>query len=479
MTVRVRFAPSPSGHLHVGGARTALFNWLFARKKKGSFILRIEDTDSARSKAGMVESILDAVSWMGLDWDEGPYYQSDRIERYRTLATQLLEDKQAYHCFCSPEALASRRQDGTTSKVGWKYDRKCLLLDKSEVRDMLDRGAQAAIRFKVPDESVQFNDGVFGMIEVNREEIEDFVLLRSDGQPTYHLSVVADDIEMEISHVIRGADHISNTPKQLLLYRALGVRLPEFIHVPLILGPDRHRMSKRHGATSVLAYRDDGISPEAFRNFLALLGWSPGNDQEIFTKQELITGFSVKGISKANAVFDAEKLWWFGGQHLNNLDLDELAGRLRPLLQDFGLWQDVCVSGGKEWFSSLIRLIRPRFRSMRDLAHEIGVYAVDAVSSYESKAVDKFLKDPSLANYLLELASRLENLDTFDLEQTESVLRTLADELGIKAGLLINASRVSLTGKGVAPGIFDVMVALGAAKTVARLRQSVTEIFGS
>ena len=264
MTVRVRFAPSPTGHLHVGGARTALFNWLFARKMAGTFIVRIEDTDRERSDPAMTEGILEAMSWMGLDWDEGPFYQSERLERYRDLAQTLEEGGHAYRCFCSADALTAERNAASASGVGWRYPRTCLSLDRTQVRERLDRGEAAALRFRVPEGSVRFDDRVFGEITKGLEEVEDFVLLRSDGHPTYHLSVVADDLDMQITHVLRGGDHISNTPKQILLFDALEASRPQFVHVPLILGPDKSRLSKRHGATSVLAYRDQGILPEAW-----------------------------------------------------------------------------------------------------------------------------------------------------------------------------------------------------------------------
>ncbi len=477
MTVRVRFAPSPTGYLHVGGARTALFNWLFAQKMGGVFVLRIEDTDVERSSADMVEGIFEAMKWMGLDWDEGPYLQSTRVAGYRDRAMRLIRQQQAYYCFCSPASLAAKRARDSSTKVEWKYDRACLSLGEGEIRSRLEKGEPAAVRLKVPDQPVRFDDAVFGPIERGFDEIEDFILLRSDGHPTYHLSVVADDIDMKITHVLRGADHISNTPKQLLLYDAFEVSSPEFVHVPLILGPDKSRLSKRHGATSVLAYRDQGILPEAFRNFLVLLGWSSGTDQEVFNREELIEAFSLGGISKANAVFDAEKLSWFNGRYIKALPLDDLVKRLRPMMDDLGLWEDRFAGTDADWFSAMIGLIRPRFRSLNDVAAAATTYTGERVE-YEPPAVERFMKDSKLAEYLPALARRLEALEPFDLETTETALRSLAGELGVKAGLLINASRVSLTGKAVAPGIFDVMVVLGRDKTALRLRRAAEEVFG-
>ena len=475
MTVRVRFAPSPTGHLHVGGARTALFNWLFARKMGGTFILRIEDTDRERSNPAMCEGILEAMSWMGLDWDEGPYRQSDRLDRYRDLARTLEQSGHAYRCFCSPEALTAQRTEASASGVGWKYPRTCLSLAENQVRERLDRGESAALRFRVPEGTVRFNDLVFGEITKELDEVEDFVLLRSDGQPTYHASVVADDLDMRITHVLRGADHLSNTPKQILLSDALQAPRPQFVHVPLILGPDKSRLSKRHGATFVLAYRDQGILPEAFDNLLALMGWSDGTDQELFDTESLIQAFTLEGISRADAVFDPDKLAWFNGQYINALSPGALSQRLVPVLEGAGLWEERFRSSDRAWFLSLIELIRPRFRSLHALAQEVRTYT-DAGVEYESAALKRFMADSRLEEYLPELALRLDKVDPFDLDGTETALRALAAELEVKAGLLINAARVSLTGKAVAPGIFEVMVVLGRDRTVERLRRAVSAL---
>jgi glutamyl-tRNA synthetase len=423
---RVRFAPSPTGYLHVGGARTALFDWLFARKHKGTFILRIEDTDTARSSEDMTRGILDAMTWMGLYWDEGPYFQSQRTELYRRAAERLLADGHAY------------RDEG-------------------------------AIRFRVPEGKVTYQDAVFGEITVESDTIENFVLLRSDNNPTYHLSVVVDDIDMRISHVLRGADHISNTPKQILLYRALGADLPVFAHVPLILGPDKTRLSKRHGATSVMAYKDEGIVPDAFRNFLALLGWSPGNDREMFDDHELIEAFSLDGISKANAVFNREKLAWFNAQYLAKLPHEKLVRYLKPEFSKAGLWRDTFEGEQDTWFRSLIDLFRPRAKVLQDFPRQARLFIMDEVEP-DPAAVEKFLKDPKAKDLLRAVAARLEVLPEFTLQSTEAVVRGLADEMGIKAGALISPVRVALTGQTASPGIFDVITLLGREKTLERLR---------
>jgi glutamyl-tRNA synthetase len=424
--IRVRFAPSPTGFLHVGGARTALFDWLFARKNHGTFVLRIEDTDVERSSEEMTRGILEAMTWLGLHWDEGPYYQSKRLDLYRETADRLVRE-------------------------GFAYE---------------DEGA---IRFRVPEGRVTYDDAVFGEISVESDTIENFVLLRSDKHPTYHLSVVVDDIDMRISHVVRGADHISNTPKQILLYRALGSQLPVFAHLPLILGPDKTRLSKRHGATSVMAYQEQGILPEALRNFLALLGWAPGNDQEIFDDAELIQAFSLQGISKANAVFNPEKLAWFNAQYIAKLPHEKLLEHLKPEYLKAGLWRDSLANEQASWFRSVVDLYRPRARVLQDFPKQSRIFLIEGVE-FDPAAVDKFLKDETVRGYLRTLAGRFEALPEFTHQTLEGAVRSLAEELGVKAGVLMNASRVALTGQSVAPGLFDVMGLLGREKTVARLR---------
>jgi glutamyl-tRNA synthetase len=467
--VRVRFAPSPTGYLHVGGARTALFNWLFARHFAGKFILRIEDTDAERSSAEMVEGILDGLRWLGLLWDEGPYFQSQRIAQYQLAARELLSGKEAYPCFCSQELLASKREAATKAKLAWKYDGTCRRLADAEIEERQKQACPQVIRFKVPEDgTIRFQDEVFGDIEHDFQNIEDFVLLRSDGMPTYHLGVVVDDIDMQITHVIRGADHISNTPKQILIYEALGSPVPAFAHVPLILGSDKSRLSKRHGATSVTAYRDQGYLPEAFRNFLALLGWAPGDDSEKMSTEELIQRFSLKGINKSNAVFNLEKLGWLNGQYLSASSAADLAPYVKQELMKAGLWDLEYDKSRRAWFLESIDLLKTRARLLADFVANGKAFLSD---SYEidSAARDKFLRDPSLEALLPELASRLAQLSDFNLATCEAALRGFAEEKQVKAGLMINAARALLTGKAVAPPIFEVMVILGQKRTVERL----------
>lgn len=466
---RVRFAPSPTGYLHVGGARTALFNWLFARHFGGTLVLRIEDTDLERSTAEMVEGILQGMRWLGLDWDEGPYFQTQRMELYREAAAKLVASGHAYHCFCTKDELERRRAAAAAEGRPPKYEGTCRKLSPEEVNRRRAAGESAVVRFTVPtDGSTAFDDAVFGRVEFANTELEDFVLLRSDGGPTYHLSVVTDDLDMRITHIIRGADHISNTPKQVLLYQGLGAAVPVFAHVPLILGPDKTRLSKRHGATSVIAYREEGIVPEAFRNFLALLGWTPpAGNPEVMGDIELIRLFALDGISRSNAVFDRAKLDWFNTEYIRGYP----AEKLLPLIEEE--WNKAGLKperSEREWLLSTIDLLKPRARSLKDFATSFRAFFSDAFQP-DPAAVEKFLKDSTVRQLLSELGGRYAvSSNGFSEAEAEKILRDFAAEKNVKAGALINGARVALTGQAVAPSLFAVMVALGKEKTVARLQ---------
>jgi glutamyl-tRNA synthetase len=478
--IRVRFAPSPTGYLHVGGARTALFNWLYARRHGGIFVLRIEDTDAERSSWAMVSGIVDGLRWLGLDWDEGPdiggphapYFQSERLDKYRDAAGQLVARGAAYYCYCTPESLQQKRQAAEAAGGGWVYDRTCCALSTEQIARREATGTPRAVRFKVPPGSTAFADLVHGPIEFDNDVIEDFVVLRSDAQPTYHLSVVVDDMDMRITHVVRGDDHISNTPKQVLLYQAFGADPPAFAHVPLILGTDKKRLSKRHGATSVMEYERLGYLSEAMVNFLALLGWSPGGDQEIFSRDELIGKFALEGISGGNAVFNPEKLDWVNQQHIQRLSAHELAARLEPVLRAGGLWRDDLSSTRQEWFLAVIRLFQPRIRKLDQFAHEARPLFVDDVT-YEQEAVVKHLK-PEIREPLSALADTLASLDGFAAASLETTLRALAESRKIKAAALIHATRVAVTGRAASPGLFEMLELAGRERVVARLRHAAT-----
>jgi len=470
--VRVRFAPSPTGYLHVGGARTALFNWLFARHYQGTLVLRIEDTDLERSTFEMVEGILQGMRWLGLDWDEGPYFQTRRMDLYRQTAAKLIASGHAYPCFCTKDDLEKRRAAATAAGRPPKYEGTCRKIPAATAAERRAAGELAAIRFAVPETgSTSFNDAVFNRVEFANSELEDFVLLRSDGAPTYHLSVVADDVDMRITHIIRGADHISNTPKQVLLYQALGENLPIFAHVPLILGPDKTRLSKRHGATSVVAYREEGIVPEAFRNFLALLGWTPPEGTpEVLGDADLIRLFNLEAISRSNAVFDRAKLDWFNSEYIRAYP----AEKLLPLVEDE--WNKAGLKPertDRDWLLSTIDLLKPRARNLKDFAGPFRAFFSDSFEP-DPAAIAKFLKEDSVRQLLAELGGRYAEFSAdFSDAVAEKLLRDFAAEKNVKAGALINGARVALTGQAVAPSLFAVMVALGKEKTVRRLQAAV------
>ncbi len=465
---RVRFAPSPTGYLHVGGARTALFNWLYARHHGGTFILRIEDTDAERSTAEMVEGILQGMRWLGLNWDEGPFYQTQRGEIYRNIAAKLLASGHAYYCFCSKEELESRRVRAAQEGRPWRYEGTCRKISLEDASRRQSAGEAAVVRFKVQESgNTAFDDAVFGRVEFANAEVEDFVLLRSDNGPTYHLSVVADDVDMRITHVIRGADHISNTPKQVMIYEALGLPTPIFAHVPLILGPDKTRLSKRHGATSVLAYREEGIVPEAFRNFLAMLGWTPPEGMpEILGDKQLISLFDLNAISRSDAVFDRAKLDWFNTEYIRSYPAEKLV----PLVEEE--WNKAGVKNqmhDRESLLATIDLLKPRARSLKDFATSFRAFFTDDFQA-DSAAVTKFLNDASVRQILVELGDRYDACDDFSEPSAERLLRDLAAEKNLKAGVLINGARVALTGQAVAPSLFAVMMVLGKERAVRRLK---------
>src|SRR5436190_2578892 len=470
---RVRFAPSPTGYLHVGGARTALFNWLYARRHGGVFVLRIEDTDVERSSDEMVDGILDGLRWLGLEWDEGPkiggphepYFQSGRLDRYRAKVATLVAGDAAYYCYCTPEELKAKRAAAEQAGGAWLYDRTCRALSPDEVAARERQGRPRAVRLKVPDGVIRFDDAVHGPIDVDAATLDDFVIMRSDGHPTYQLSVVADDVDMQITHVVRGDDHISNTPKQILIYRALGAAEPRFAHVPLILGPDKKRLSKRHGATSVMEYARQGFLPEAMTNFLALLGWSPGAaaaDREVFSRDELVSLFALEGISGGDAVFNPEKLDWFNQQYIARLAPDELAVRIKPSFEAAGLWRDEFVSTRRAWFFAILELLRPRARRLDDFASQGRFFftAADAIE-YDPAAVDKHLRVEGAGDHLAALDAAFASCPAFDPPTIEAALRATAEARGVKAASLIHAVRVALTGKTVSPGLFEVASLLG------------------
>ena len=479
---RVRFAPSPTGYLHVGGARTALFNWLFARREGGTLLLRIEDTDVERNRPELTDGILESLRWLGLDWDEGPYFQSQRLDLYRSAGQRLLDSGAAYFCYCKAaayigaDAVSEDEGDTETPKTARAPACACRELSTAEKEAKEKQGDPRAVRFATPREgTTKFDDAVFGPREVQNAEIEDFVLLRSSGLPTYQLSVVVDDMDMRITHIIRGADHLSNTPKQALLYRALGATPPIFAHVPLILGPDRTRLSKRHGATSVGSYQDEGFLPEAFRNFLALLGWSPGDDSQFLRTPELMARFSLAGVSRTNGVFDRAKLEWFNTEYMQKIPVEELLPSVEAELRRSGLWREEWGQTERDWFARVVDLLRPRVRLLPDFSTWARGFFSDDFG-YDEQAKEKFWKDERIPDLLARLANALEALSTWEHDACDHALRSLAAEAGVKAGLLINATRVALVGRAVAPPLFETMVVLGRKRVIDRLRRAVPAI---
>jgi glutamyl-tRNA synthetase len=482
--VRVRFAPSPTGYLHVGGARTALFNWLYARGKasnyRGKMILRIEDTDAERNKPELVERIISALAWLGIDWDEGPFYQSQRSALYREAGLKLLANGSAFLCYCPAEKYAGgdHAPEAGSPTPGSQVRR----ITRCSCRDGKPSTPETkpAVRFKVPlGGTTKIHDAVFGDREFSNDEIEDFVLLRSGkgdedyGQSMYQLGVVVDDIDMRITHVIRGADHISNTPKQVLLYAALGAKPPVFAHVPLILGRDKSRLSKRHGATDVNMYRAEGFLPEAFRNFLALLGWSPGADEEFLRTSDLLEKFSLAGVSRTNGVFDRDKLEWFNTQYLQKLPIEDVLPQVQAELQRQSLWKKEWEAGdGHAWFTKTVDLLRSRVRLLPDFATWSRAFFTDDFPR-DPAAIAKFWKDEKTRPLLEKLAGALAALTEWNHDACDHATRKVAEEAGVKAGVLINATRVAIVGQAVAPPLFDTMVVLGQQRVVARLRDAV------
>ena len=470
---RVRFAPSPTGYLHVGGARTALFNWLYARSRGGAFVLRIEDTDRERSSDEMTSAILEGMTWLGLDWDEGPYHQADGFDRHRADVERLLHADRAYRCFCTAEELQVRRDAAGDE---YRYDRSCAALPAAEIQRRLGAGAPFTVRFRVPEGSTTWDDAVHGATRFRNEDIDDFIVLRSDGTPIYNLAVVSDDVFMRISHVIRGDDHLSNTPKQILLYEALGAEVPVFAHLPMILGPDGKRLSKRHGATAVGEYREQGILPRALINFLALLGWNPGDDQEIMLPSELIARFTLERVNKKSAIFDPEKLEWMNAQHVSALSGAELLPLAAPALIGQGLTSEQDMEDRRDWFHDLMELVKPRARTVDGLVTQARAYLSPAVE-YEAAAVAKHWKDPEeVAAHLESLREALATLDTWGPGEIESALRQTADRLNVGFGKVVQPLRIALTGGAVSPGIHQVVRQMGPELTERRIRAAITTL---
>jgi glutamyl-tRNA synthetase len=471
---RLRFAPSPTGYLHVGGARTALFNWLYARHFGGEFLLRIEDTDKMRSTEESTRAIFDGMTWLGLDWDEEVVYQGANLERHQRDASHMLGNGTAYRCFCTPEELDERRRAAEARREAFKYDRRCDRLTSDEIQARVDKGDPFVIRFRIPEGVTEWDDLVHERIAFPNKDLEDFVILRSNATPIYNLAVVSDDIAMRITLVMRGDDHISNTPKQILLYRALGAELPVFAHLPMIHGMDGKKLSKRHGATAVGDYQHQGLLPGAMLNFLALLGWSPGGDREVMTMEEMIELFTPDGLQRKAAIFDPKKLEWMNGQHLSRISLEDLEPRVTPAMISAGLVTSETLSERRDWYLSLLDLLRVRARTIDDIVRQAEPYFRDTIS-YDDDAVAKNWKDFSAAADILE-ASRvsLHEIQDWTPDSLETTLRGLAESRGIAGGKVFQPLRVALTGLGVSPGIFEVLVMQGRELSLKRISDAIS-----
>jgi glutamyl-tRNA synthetase len=474
-TPRLRFAPSPTGYLHVGGARTALFNWLYARKYGGKILLRVEDTDRARSTDDSTRAIFEGLRWLGLDWDEDVVYQGANLERHRGDVERLLGSGHAYRCFCTTERLAALRREAEASGGAFRYDRACLRLATEESVRRVAAGEPFVVRFLLPDGVTSWEDLVHGEISFPNQDIGegDFIVLRSDGTPIYNMAVVSDDIAMEISVVMRGDDHISNTPKQILLYRALGAEVPRFAHLPMIHGTDGRKLSKRHGATAVADYQHLGILPEAMVNFLALLGWSPGDDIEIMSRSEMIELFSADGLLRKAAVFDPKKLEWMNGQHLMRMSSAGILERAAGELVTAGCATLDSLASNRDWYLGLIELLKVRSRTLDDLVRQAVPYCREDWD-FDPAALARHLPQGDRTVELLESAAAVLETAAWETEALESALRALASDKGLGAGKLLQPLRVALTGQAATPGIFDVLLLLGKDRSLSRIARAVS-----
>jgi glutamyl-tRNA synthetase len=462
-----RFAPSPTGFLHVGGARTAIFNWLLAKKEGGKFLLRVEDTDSQRSTLEYVQQIISSLQWLGISWDGPPLFQSTRFKSHHQAAMNLIKMGKAYYCFCSKEKTETGN-DKPDQKT-YLYDGRCRNLSRDEVQQNFNRQLPAVVRIKLPAGITRFIDGVHGEITINNTELDDFVLLRSDGTPVYQLAVVVDDHDMGVTHVLRGDDHLSNTPKQIHIYQALNWNVPQFSHLPLILGPDRQRLSKRHGATSVEEFREKGIMPEALFNYLCLLGWSPGDDTEIMSREEIITRFSLDRINIANAVFDQQKLTWMNAKYLAGLSPSEIFEKINSHLSSAEKNE---IENDRDSFLLLLGLLKPRSRTLLDFLEGCRFYFFDP-ADYEQTAVKKHFSVSGAADLLIQLSDVLNGSVSFRADQLEKNLRQFAEKQNMNAGQVIHPLRLALIGHSSSPGIFEVLEVLGRKKVIRRIGKAV------
>ncbi|HHV78476.1 MAG TPA: glutamate--tRNA ligase [Firmicutes bacterium] len=486
MEVRVRFAPSPTGYLHIGGARTALFNWLFARHNGGKFILRIEDTDAERTIEDSCSQIIRSLRWLGLDWDEGPevggprgpYFQSQRRHLYAEYAQRLLREGKAYYCYCTPEELAARRSEALKQGRAPRYDGICRELSEARRKQLEAEGRRPAIRLRTPDEGVTVvHDEIHGDVAFENALIGDFVIVKSDGFPTYNFGCVIDDSLMGMTHVIRADEHLSNTPKQLMIYEALGLQPPAFAHVPMILAPDRSKLSKRHGATSVEEFRDAGYLPEAIVNYLALLGWTPGENEEIMPLSEMVKRFRLEDVSHNPAIYDTNKLTWINGNYIRELDLDYVARAVIPFLEKAGYIKkdDLANEVQFERIRSLVGVVRDRAKTLVEMVDALS-YFFEGELEYDEKGVRKYFTKPETVELLVEGMRVLGGLEVWNTSSIEAAYRELAERKGVSSSALFHPTRLAITGRTIGPGLFEIMELLGKQQTLRRMAEAVEYI---
>ncbi len=469
--VKVRFAPSPTGELHIGGARTALFNYLFARAVGGTYVLRIDDTDQERSRPEYIDALVSAMQWLGLDWDEGPYFQSRRLVEYNREAGRLMEEKKAYHCYCTLEEIQAGRDAARKAGKPFRYPGRCRDLPQEEMRAYQAEGRSPVIRLRIPDQGdTLVKDLIRGVVTFANDILDDYIIVKSNGQPTYNFASVVDDFQLGITHVIRAEEHLSNTPRQQLCAEALGYTLPRYAHVPMILAADRSKLSKRHGATSVEEFRSQGYLPETLMNYMALLGWSPG-EEEIQPLSEMIKTFSLERVSKNAAIYDMTKLTWMNGHYIREGDVERLAEMALPFFEAEGLLKAPLDEAATRYFKKVINTVRERAKTLVELA-QASTYFYQEDFSYDEKGMQKhFMKEGTTA-LIRRAAEKIGQLEQFELESTEAAYRALSEDLEISTSRLIHPTRLALSGRTMGPGLFEMMVVLGREKTLNRLEKA-------
>lgn len=480
--VRVRFAPSPTGFLHIGGARTALFNWFFAKQTGGKLILRIEDTDTERLKKDSVNQILQSLEWLGIDWDEGParegdfgpYYQSQRQNFYNEAAEQLIQAGKAYYCFCTTEELELERAKQRELGLPFRYSGKCRELTQKQIKEILDSGNRPVVRIKLPETGkIVIDDLIRGSVEFQYNQFDDFIIIKSNGLPAYNFACVVDDHAMMISHVIRAEEHLSNTPKQSFLFESLGYEIPQFAHLSMILAPDRSKLSKRHGATSLDEFREMGCLPDAIVNYLTLLGWSPGgSNSELFSSEQTVRSFSLEKVAKTSAIYDINKLIWMNGQYMTFCDIDTLTRQALPFFVSKGLLSSDELQKKYDYLRIVVETVRERVKTLQELA-DASSYFFEPITSYSHQGIQKHFTIPGVAELLIRGVESLQKVNVFDVENTEIAYRLIISELDIKGSAIIHPTRLALTGKTVSPGLFDVMAVLGKERCLERLQKAI------